>query len=354
MAKLAQAATYGFLLVAAASCTNEPQIRFEPPAASLNAPLPVQEVTHTDIIVQIVPPIVDVLWTVDNSCSMEDEQTALTENFPKFIDYFIGSGLDYHVGVISTDLDDDDHAGQLQTYLPKGALVPIRFIDEDTDDPMGAFTAMAAVGTDGSGTEKGRGAVYTALGLRRNDPSNIGFYRQEASIHTILISDEDDDTQDFVITQQEFINWYKALKSGGWRRTFSSIVSPEGEGMFNGGPYLEITKAIGGIPWNINSDAWDQVLDRLGVEASGLRREFFLSQRPVPDTIEVTVTTEIDGALVTTPYAEAEFDIDGNVTGHWLYDEARNSIRFVDLIPEPLSRVEITYVLLASTVEPEE
>lgn len=352
--KQAHVATFGILLLAAGACTNDPTFRVEQPPAVSGSVIPVEPVSHTDLIVQVVPPIVDILWTIDNSCSMEDEQAALTANFPNFMDYFVGSGLDYHVGVISTDLDDNSHEGKLRTYLPKGAAIPIRFIDEKTEDPTEVFTGMATVGTDGSGFEKGKGAIYTALELRRLGAENIGFYRQEASLHTIIISDEDDDTPEFLITQPEFVNWYKSLKSGGWRRTFSSIVSPDTDsGGFDGGPYLELTAAIGGIPWNINTEVWDQVLDRLGVEASGLRREFFLSQRPVPGTIEVTVTQEVDDILATEIFEERVDANDPPDNGGWLYDEARNSIRFVDFQPEPLARIEITYVLLASTVEAE-
>lgn len=336
-------ALFGLTLVVA-SCTNEPGFNTElPPADSVSA-LPLENVQHTDVIVQIVPPIVDVLWTVDNSCSMVDEQVALTENFPRFMNYFVNSGLDYHVGVISTDLDQDSHSGKLRAY--DGT----RYIDENTKDPIDVFRNMAIMGTDGSGIEKGTGAIFTALSILRNDPSNIGFYRQEASIHTIIVSDEDDDTPDFLITHDEFAAWYKALKSGGWRRTFSSIVSPEGEGSFNGGPYLALTAEIGGIPWDIRTEQWDQVLDQLGVTASGLRREFFLSQRPIPSSIQVQVTQEMEGKLITNTHKPVPESGSPTESGQWIYDEARNSIRFVDFTPEPLARIEITYTLLASTV----
>jgi len=57
----------------------------------------------TDRIVQVTVPSVDVLWVIDNSCSMEEEQSSLTGNFSKFMNYFTNSGLDYHVGVVSAE-----------------------------------------------------------------------------------------------------------------------------------------------------------------------------------------------------------------------------------------------------------
>ena len=48
----------------------------------------------------------DILWVIDNSCSMTEEQQALSQNFASFVQYFVGSGLDYHIGVVSTDWDN--------------------------------------------------------------------------------------------------------------------------------------------------------------------------------------------------------------------------------------------------------
>ena len=65
---------------------------------------------------QVTVPSVDVLWVIDNSCSMTEEQQALTDNFNKFVQYFVGSGLDYHIGVVSTNWDNEsgDHRGKLR------------------------------------------------------------------------------------------------------------------------------------------------------------------------------------------------------------------------------------------------
>ena len=43
---------------------------------------------QVDRIVQVTVPKVDVLWCVDNSSSMEDEQSALVQAFPVFADWF--------------------------------------------------------------------------------------------------------------------------------------------------------------------------------------------------------------------------------------------------------------------------
>ena len=47
---------------------------------------------------------VDVLWVVDNSCSMGEELNQVTSNFSTFIDEWVNLDLDYHLGVITTAL----------------------------------------------------------------------------------------------------------------------------------------------------------------------------------------------------------------------------------------------------------
>src|SRR5688500_19843843 len=76
-------------------------------AHDLAAPHPVPEV-QTDKYVDInVTRKADILFMIDNSISMEDEQENLARNFPAFIDELrkIQGGLpDLHIGVITSDV----------------------------------------------------------------------------------------------------------------------------------------------------------------------------------------------------------------------------------------------------------
>ena len=49
----------------------------------------------------------DILFTVDNSCSMGQEQTALAVNFAAFLQIIQALDIDYHLGVTSTDVGDN-------------------------------------------------------------------------------------------------------------------------------------------------------------------------------------------------------------------------------------------------------
>jgi len=329
----------------ASGCAIENNLGQQPPSWPNSVPPPIPGVSKTDALLQVTTPKVDILWMVDNSCSMYNEQGDLTANFPYFMDFFLGSGLDYHVGVVSSDIIENHNGSQGKLVQING----VKFLDPDSPSPVEMFVQMASLGTNGTFPEKGLGATFLALEEKR-DTANAGFYRDEAALHTIIISDEPDYTQASLITQAEYVDWYDSLKRNRDQRTFSSIIN-----MNAGSAYRNTATAIGGIVWDLNQDNWPQLLERLGLQAAGLKREYFLSDRPVLGTIVVRVK-DVSGA--TLDFAEAELDpstgrlvdadADGRPDGDWVYDATRNSISFLEYIPESLSTVLLQYDVLAA------
>ena len=311
-------------------CGSEGNIRAEPPIFQEGVIVPVESVRQTDRIAQTAIPVVDVLFVVDNSCSMDVEQAALAANFPFFLSWFLDSGLDYHIGVVSTDMKDPTQAGRLQS------AAGVRFVDQDTPSPDAVFAEMVSLGVSGDFEEKGRAAAYTAIEIL-GQTENQGFVREDSGLHLTVVSDEDDASGDSPITRAEFIDYLQGLRFGS-KVSFSSIVGPTtgcpdiGE---PGSDYLAVTNQVGGVFWPICQPEWTVVLDELGFLAVGLQREFFLSQLPVPGTIDVTVETS--GAVL--GYLEGT---------DWVYDRGRNSVVFLDLVPEPLAVVTLEYEVLAA------
>jgi hypothetical protein len=301
----------------------------EPNPPELESPI------QLDRIVQAPTPSVDVLWVIDNSTSMYGEQAALSANFAAFINYFVDSGLDWHVGVVSTDMGNSNHQGKLRTANG------VRFLDEDTSELLTTFKSMVTISSTMTATkESGRAAAYTALETRRNG-YNAGFYRDAASLSVIVISDEDDYSGSNPVTRNEFISWMLNLKTSPDKVNFSSIVGPPGgcpTAVEEGTDYISVTNSVGGILWSICNTDWSTVLDQLGMQASGLKREFFLSQLPVIGTIDVWVV--FDGITYT-------FD-EGSCDDCYTYDPARNSITFNTYVPDPLAEVHIEYEVLAA------
>jgi hypothetical protein len=313
-------------------------------------PAPIPNLTRLDRVMQVAKPKTDILWIIDNSCSMTEEQTALTNNFDSFINYFIDSGLDWHVGVISTDMLFPDHQGRLRSALG------FNFIDEDTPQPTFIFRQMAAMGVTGSGTEKGLDTSYNAIEVHGDD-ANKDFYREDGLLSIIVISDEPDFSTE--ISAAEYISWLLNLKIDSNDVTFSSIVCLQ-EGNLNGvycssppawsapqvgKQYIEVTNAVGGVLWDIREADWSIVLEELGFLASGLRREFFLSDIPAPETIEVWVDIIDEEGSKTTYTFEQGMD--------YTYSKTRNSITFITYVPPQHATINIEYDLLMSYTETE-
>ncbi len=293
--------------------------------------------TREDRITQVPIPAVDVLWVIDNSCSMEEEQSALRSNFGAFMQYFTGSGMDYHVGVVSTDMDNRGQSGKLVRDGSSGT----RYLDTTYSeaDAIASFRERASLGTDGSSDERGKDAAFTALTTEATR-TNTGFYRPEAALSIVVISDEIDYSR---IAVDEFTSWMLGLKEDPNLVSFSSIVGPPGgcATAEEGVGYLEVTREVGGIDWSICTSDWASLLNELGLRAAGLKREFFLALAPVEDTIDVSVVPPGGG----TPM---RFTSDGDYT----YSRARNSVTFRDFVPEPLAEVRIAYTVLASEQVP--
>ncbi len=295
--------------------------------------------TREDAITQVTVPSVDVLFVIDNSGSMMEEQTNLRQNFDDFMRYFTDSGLDYHVGVVSTDMDDRNQSGKL---IDDGSGT--RYIDASSsaEDAVSSFRQRAKLGTTGSSTERGTDAAYAALVTHAADV-NKGFFRDDGVLSVVVISDEVNQSRN--PSWQEFAAWMVAVKPEDDQTWFSSIVGPAPNGCTNGTNiaergtgYLEVTDQVGGITYSICEDDYSSILEELGMQAAGLKREFFLSDVPVVDTIKVSVDTDGD---------VREFGTD-----EWTYDGVRNSITFVSFVPDPLAVVNIDYLPLADSHDP--
>ncbi len=298
--------------------------RYNPPALEAEV--------HTDVIQQVPVPSVDVLWVIDNSNSMLEEQKALADSFGSFIAYFTESGLDYHVGVVSTDMVDASHQGRLREDLGT------TWIDDSfsSEEALDSFSRRVLMGTSGAYTEQGLDAVVAAIETHA-DGHNAGFYRGDAALSVVVISDEDDYSTTSVTA---FVDWYLALKVDEALLAFSSIVAPRGNCLTaeeEGLRYLEVTEAVGGVDWSICDEDYSGALGELGLTSAGLRREFFLSRIPVEATLDVVVI-EPDGTT------------HGYVAGSdYAYHASRNSISFLEEVPVPRAVVEATYEVRAST-----
>ena len=129
---------------------------------------------------------VDILWVIDNSGSMAEEQALIADAAPTLISALNKSGLDWHMGGVTTDMAEPAESGKLQ-----GAN-GYKWVDATVPTPAGLFAAMAQPGTLGYYEEQGRAAAYAALIPPLSTNENAGFYRDDAVLHVVFVSDEND------------------------------------------------------------------------------------------------------------------------------------------------------------------
>ena len=138
---------------------------------------PIPPATELETFFQEREDAVDILLVVDNSCSMEDEQNELANNFEAFVQFIEQVETDYHIGVVTTDVDGDP----FDWFGVPGALEgEPHFITSETPDAATVFRNAVRVGTGGSGFERGFEAARLALSPQLLEEENEGLrFRQE-------------------------------------------------------------------------------------------------------------------------------------------------------------------------------
>lgn len=315
---------------------------------------PLETPTRTETTWQTLPPKVDVLWVIDDSGSMSDEQDKLATNLPAFFDFLDGSGMDWHIGVTTTDAELEGLTGALHP------VAGYRYLTQDTPHVRELFEMLVRVGVGGSMDEMGLLAVEQGVFQPHSEliDANEGFLRDDAALHVVVISDEDDSSGDRV-DPTELATSLRTMKADpDIPVTFNSIVGPGPNGCDSGtnsasygSRYVVTTWRVGGIHRSICEDDWVPVLEDLGLQAAGLRDTYVLSYVPVVASIEVVVRTrdhvwrgvqvgdlgEVEAACAAEPETCFGFR----------YDPVRNAVAFVGFVPDKGARVRITYGLLS-------
>jgi len=170
---------------------------------------------------------VDLLFVIDDSESMSEEQANLVSNFPTLLDVLTnppdedGDGLpdfppveDLRIGIVTTDMGVGPHTvSGCDATGDQGALISASRspnpscagvttgaqpwleyrAGDDLDALNAAFACMASVGTDGCGLEQQLEAARAALTERAapGEP-NEGFLRADSLVGILFLTDEDD------------------------------------------------------------------------------------------------------------------------------------------------------------------
>lgn len=315
---------------------------------------------QVDVFSQASVPTVDVLWVVDNSSSMEEEQQALADNFSNFYDYLVETGADFHIGVISTDVYNPAHQGRLLGEVPIISLA--------TPQAGEVFAQNVNVGLDGKGDEQGFRAAVLALTDPLIDTDNAGFLRDDAYLFVIFVSDEDDRSFGEVGYYLRRFEQIKGVGNDGMVKV-SAVVGDvpevpawcrEEKNVEPGERYTRLAEDTGGLALSICDDDFAANLDELGFTASGLRRHFQLTRLAVPESIHVWVKSRCGTEPPPADLCRQSFDdctggasdvygqicvLRQSLPDGWAYERDTNSIRFFGRAVPPFGTVvEVGYI----------
>lgn len=305
---------------------------------------------------------VDILWVIDNSNSMKPLQNSLRANVGSFIEGLSVSGLDFQLGITSTDACLPSKASNLTDELcpdhytktaERGALVGERgkkVMYARDRDVVEKFQRLANLGINGSPFE--HGLTSTKLAMERAlRGDNEDFLRKDAFLAIVIVSDEEDDgvglsmsnerginywTRNktrYRFTSKDLVDYLKVVKPGN-AFSVSSIVgtyndqselceSENGRAYELGSEYMTASKLTGGITESICEPDWSASLRRIADSVDSRIKSVLLESVPVAGSLEV----QVDGIRVTT----------------WSYNPARNIVQFSE-VPAAGSQIAINYL----------
>lgn len=245
----------------------------------------------------------DILFVVDNSGSMGNEQQALADNFDFFINDFVSKEIDFNMAIVTTDMRPS-YAGVPVTNS-MSELTYDKYLN-DSAKFFQDFSDMILVGTGGSGTEQGLAASKTFL-----EDNATSFIRDSAHLVVIYVSDEEDQSDDAV---KDYTDYIKSLKTDVSKVQAHSIVRTDlletsVSGLTTGGArYIEASQRLNGTNEEITNN-FGQTLSNIGTDIVNKIENYVLSNQPVASSIKVVV----DGALI---------------ESGWSYNASLNSIEF--------------------------
>jgi hypothetical protein len=290
--------------------------------ASATLALAMTVVPNADPVVEVFTvssaPAVDVLFIVDNSGSMEDDQAQLAANFASFFEAGLAAGAPtFQVGVTTTDVLSSDAA--------RGRLVgEPAVLGANTAGLADVFATNVRVGIDGIGIELGLEAMRLAL----LNPENGRLFRRDAALSVVFVTDEEDagafpdELPDpaLAAAPSTYVSLLQAFKSGTVGNApvlVSGVVTPGFASR-----YEEVVHAFDGAILDIQSPVWGTRLAEIGTATFTLARTFRLSDHATAASILV--------------------EIDGVSTTAFVYDDERRSVILRDQ-PAPGTEVTITY-----------
>jgi hypothetical protein len=261
----------------------------------------------------------DIVWIIDNSGSMSDEQSALGTNFSAFINDFITKDVDFKMAITTTDTSSSSKKGKMVTGSDT-KLTSAR-AKANENQFKSDFRSLVKVGTSGSGAEKG---LEASEGFMQKYASS--FIRPDAYLAVVVLSDEEDQSSKSVKTYTDYLKSFKS--EAGLVKVYSIVdvrMSNKGSGIATGYKrYADASNNTAGIVADIRED-FHRSLSDMGDSIINLLDSFALANTPVDGSLKVYVN--------------------GSQTSDYTYDSSSRSIKFnPNNLPPVGSEIKVTYL----------
>lgn len=315
-----------------------PNPNINPPVVVVTNPPPVVVVTP-DPSVQLPPNLidrsevftqsatrtgdVDILWVIDDSGSMADNQDALARNFNNFISQFLDKKIDFKMAITTTDGTSTRNGKMIgdSSMLTSASAIGNRAAFTNN------FTKWVKVGTSGSGIEQGLKCASSFL-----DRYSASFLRPDAYLAIVFVSDENDQSDKKV---NDYITRFQSAKiNKGMVKAYSIVtekmpVNAQWETI--GTRYNEVSVATSGTMSEITED-FSGTLKDIGAQIVKLIDSFALSESPANNTVQVYVNNI-------------------EVKSGWSYDLTNHSVKFdTNAVPSEGTKIEIRYKVQAKVL----
>ncbi|MBL7689409.1 MAG: VWA domain-containing protein [Bdellovibrionaceae bacterium] len=281
---------------------------------------------------------VDILFVVDDSGSMAIHQQNLSKNIQAFTQGFMANQmLDFHIGSVTSSMESS--WSSTTCYAFGGELFGCpKYVERSTPNGIAVLEKNLNPGTGGSGNEEFFSPIRSALSAPLVNGKNAGFYRQDAYLAVIFLTDSDDQSSE---SAQDIYNFLLNLKGGDAAKIITygvyiptNVSSCDRSGEPEPRKLEALFKIANGKTLGLCDADYGKKLAALGDDL--VRRVgsvLYLTRPADPATITVAYGTQI---------------IPNDPQTGWIYDPSRNALVFgpdIDLKPEPPgTQVEVDFI----------
>jgi len=229
---------------------------------------------------------VDVLFVVDNSGSMIEEQVGIGAKISGFLDKI--KDLNWQIALTTTDPRENSLSpegvavawgdGQFRAFGTSGSKFILNSQEFNAAAAQSALSDAIFVGAQGNATERGIRAAYRSVERAAVDGPYKSFFRPNARLAVVVISDEDECSRGVSgcpaedrdkSRPAEFVNLVKARFGEAKVFSFNSIIYKPGDntcktGLVQGNTYAELTLLTGGLMGSVCAQDYAAPLADLG------------------------------------------------------------------------------------------